>query len=164
MVAQGLAQLRTGTKSLSGFSFKQVGFWFIHPLSFGSPPPLSRLFRQTPHQALPFPTVHQTLFGESIALLCMLWSISDYLLCRSHWEESPEIQVSSTSCGSLWCEDRLTLGKGLALVELGRRQYFANITYIELGFCETRAWPWPPPSGPQCNILLNTLPQFVHLT
>jgi len=72
MVAQGLAQLRIGTKSLSGFSFKQVGFWFIYPLSFGSPPPLSRLFRQTPHQALPFPTVHQTLFGESIALLCML--------------------------------------------------------------------------------------------
>ena len=119
MVAQGLAQLRTGTKSLSGFSFKQVGFWFIHPLSFGSPPPLSRLFRQTPHQALPFPTVHQTLFGESIALLCMLWSISDYLLCRSHWEESPEIQVSSTSCGSLWCEDRFGTWEGNNSLSLG---------------------------------------------
>ena len=164
MVAQGLAQLRIGTKSLSGFSFKQVGFWFIHPLSFGSPPPLSRLFR--PLLTKHFPSLLCTkLFSVSLLLFYIyIMFYPDYLLCRSHWEESPEIQVSSTSCGSLWCEDRLTLGKGLALVELGRRQYFANITYIELGFCETRAWPWPPPSGPQCNFLLSPLPQFVNLT
>ena len=45
---------------------------------------------------------------------------SDYLLCRS-LEEPPEIQVSSTSCGSLLdAKIGLTHGKDLALVELGR--------------------------------------------
>ena len=133
MVAQGLAQLRTGTKSLSGFSFKQVGFWFIHPLSFGSPPPLSRLFRQTPHQALPFPTVHQILFGESIAFLCMLWSISDYLLCRSYEKNRLKYKYCQLLVVLSWCEDRLTLGRDLALVELGEETESKQILQMQAG-------------------------------
>ena len=73
--------MRIGTKSLLGLSFKQVGLWFIHPLSFGSSPPLSRLWsRLLRHPA--FPLVHQlfpvrTLDTFYHMILCL------YLLCRS---------------------------------------------------------------------------------
>ena len=83
-----------------GLSFKQVGLWYIHPLSFGSSPPLSRLIRRYSSPSTSLPLCAPNSFGES--LLCFyIWSIADYLLCRSLWEESPEIQVLSTSGGSL---------------------------------------------------------------
>ena len=51
-----------------GLSFKQVGLWFIHPLSFGSSPPLSRLWtRLLRHPA--FPLVHQLFRWDLIYLL-----------------------------------------------------------------------------------------------
>ena len=43
-IVQGLARMRIGTKSIwIVVHFKQVGLWFVHTLSFGSSPPLSRL-------------------------------------------------------------------------------------------------------------------------
>ena len=128
MVAQGLAQLRIGTKSLSGFSFKQVGFWFIHPLSFGSPPPLSRLFR--PLLTKHFPSLLCTkLFSVSLLLFYIyIMFYPDYLLCRSIEEITWNTSLFYFLWFSSWCEDRLTLGRDLALVELGRRQSKREVT------------------------------------
>ena len=84
-----------------GLSFKQVGLWFIHPLSSGSSPPLSRLWSRlllTKH----FPFLHcaPNSFSESydfIHIMIYCWLSALQIPC----EESPEIQVSSTSGGSL---------------------------------------------------------------
>ena len=61
-----------------GLSFKQVGLWFIHPLSFGSSPPLSRLWtRLLRHPA--FPLVHQ-LFPVRL-LIPFIMIFYDVLWC-----------------------------------------------------------------------------------
>ena len=119
MVAQGLAQLRIGTKSLSGFSFKQVGFWFIHPLSFGSPPPLSRLFRphSSPSTSLPYcaPNSFRWVYYSFIYVMIHFW-LSALQICL-------RIATKYKYCLLLvllfWCEDRTDTGKDLALGELG---------------------------------------------
>ena len=121
MVAQGLAQLRIGSKSLSGFSFKQVGFWLILPLSFGSSPPLSRLFRpySSPSTSLPdcapnsFRWVSMNLY---VMIHFWLSACADLVKNRLKYKYLLLLVVLS------WCEGRLSLGRDLALVELGRRQ------------------------------------------
>ena len=118
MVAQGLAQLRIGTKSLSGFSFKQVGFWFIHPLSFGSSPPLSRLFRPHSSPSTSLPDCAPNSFRwVSMILYVMIhfWLSACADLMKNHLKYNFRLLLVVL----LWCEDRLTLGRDLALVELG---------------------------------------------
>ena len=118
MVAQGLAQLRIGTKSLSGFSFKQVGFWFIHPLSFGSSPPLSRLFRphSSPSTSLPDCAPNSFRWVSMILYVMIHFWLS---ACADLMKNHPKYNFRLLLVVLLWCEDRLTLGRDLALVELG---------------------------------------------
>ena len=105
-----LAAMSLGFKlPLLELSLAQVGY---SPLKgFITPLVLSRLIRlhSSPSTSLPYCAPNS--FGES--LLYILWYVSDYLLCRS-LGESPEIQVSSTSRGSLWCEDRIDTWEGFS--------------------------------------------------
>ena len=74
--------MRIGTKSFLVLSFKQVGLWFIHPLSSGSSPPLSRLWtRLLRHPA--FPLVHQLLLVRTFWFL--LWSFMYSYVCWTSW-------------------------------------------------------------------------------
>ena len=82
-----------------GLSFKQVGLWFIHPLSFGSSPPLSRLIRLYSSPSTSLPLCAPNSFGESLLLFYILWSV--LIICYADpLKNRHEIQVSSTSGGS----------------------------------------------------------------
>ena len=105
-----------------GFLFKQVGLWFIHPLSLGSSPPLSLGWIDfTPHQALPFPFVHQTLsvsllwFHIYYDLLLTICSADPYEKNRLKYKYCQLLVVLS------WCEDRPTLGRDSAHRAWARR-------------------------------------------
>ena len=129
--------MRIGTKSIwIVVHFKQVGLWFVHTLSFGSSPPLSRLSRLYSSPSTSFPFVHQTL---SVSLLCFLYIMiySDYLLCRSCLRIATKYKYLLLLVVLSWCEDRIDTGKDLALGELGRRHSWDNC--IDLAKV-TRMW------------------------
>ena len=80
----------------------------------------------TPHQALPFLHCAPNSFGESLMILYVLWSI--LIICSADpLGELHEIQVSSTSCGSLWCEDRFDTWEGISSLSLGEETTFTVI-------------------------------------
>ena len=71
LVVHGLAQMRIGTKSFLGLSFKQVGLRFIHPLRVSSPP-FSRLIRLYSSPSTSLPLCAPNSFGESLLLFYIL--------------------------------------------------------------------------------------------
>ena len=105
-----------------GFLFKQVGLRFIHPLSFGSSPPLSRLWtRLLRHPA--FPLVHQLLLVRTSWYI--LWSFMYSYVCyadpmeRSALKYTRHQLLASLHC---WCGAwGDTCGGKLALRAGGRR-------------------------------------------
>ena len=80
-----------------GLSFKQVGLWFIHPLSFGSSPPLSRLIRLYSSPSTSLPLSAPNSFGESLLLFYILWSV--LIICYA----DPMRRIAwNTSIFSFW--------------------------------------------------------------
>ena len=119
--------MRIGTKSFLVLSFKQVGLWFIHPLSSGSSPPLSRLWtRLLRHPA--FPLVHQLLLVRTSWYI--LWSFMYSYVCyadpmeRSALKYTRHQLLASLHC---WCGAwGDTCGGKLALRAGGRRHINRN--------------------------------------
>ena len=106
-----------------GLSFKQVGLWFIHPLSFGSSPPLSRLIRLYSSPSTSLPLCAPNSFGESLLLFFiyydLFWlSATQIPMRRIAWNTS----IIYFSWFSSWCEDRLSHGRDLARRAWARRQ------------------------------------------
>ena len=133
-----------GTKSFLVLSFKQVGLWFIHPLSSGSSPPLSRLWtRLLRHPA--FPLVHQLLLVRTFWFL--LWSFMYSYVCWTSWYllwsyiyiclrrsyGAKRLKYTRLQVFLLFIDAGLGtthLGGSLALGAGGRRQ---NLLFVDIG-------------------------------
>ena len=99
-----------------GLSFKQVGFWFT-PLSFGSSPPLSRLWSWlllTKH----FPSLLCTKLFRWVSFLMYVMICFWLSALQIPWRITWNTSIFYFSWFSSWCEDRSTLGKDLALQSL----------------------------------------------
>ena len=114
--------MRIGTKSLLGSCSSRLVSGLFTPWALVLHHPLSRLWSRTysSPSTSPSPSAPNS-FGESSCFFYILWYVSDYLLCRSLEEITWNTSLFYFLWFSSWCEDRLTLGRDLALVELGRR-------------------------------------------
>ena len=126
-IVQGLARMRIGTKSIwIVVHFKQVGLWFVHTLSFGSSPPLSRLWSSTtPSPSTP--PCAPTVSGENLLIPFMIFYVFLYLLMQIVWEKNYEIYKTSTASSLHWCGAWGDIWGKLALRAGGRRQNVQNM-------------------------------------
>ena len=122
-IVQGLAQMRIGTKSIWIVVF--IAGWSLvySPLELRFiTTSLSGLWLDfTPHQALPFPFVHQTL-SVSLCFFFIYYDLFWLSAMQIPWRITRNTSIIYFLWFSLDAKIGLTLGKDLALVELGRRQ------------------------------------------
>ena len=96
LVFHGLAQMRIGTKSFLGLSFKQVGLWFHSSLELWFiTTSLQVVNSTTPSPSIP-PSA-PTVSGENLLIPFMIFYIFLCLLCRTYGAKHPEIYKTSTT-------------------------------------------------------------------
>ena len=112
----------------------QVGL--SHPWRFLHHPSLGWL-DLTPHQALPFPFVHQTL-SVSLCFFYIYYVLSSLSALQIPWRITRNTSITYFLWFSLDAKIGLSLGKDLALVELGRRQCVLSSFLIDFHFLFVR--------------------------